>query len=137
MNFILTHFSGDYSVTFWMNPKINTNYSRIMEISNERSDENVIVFFDANQLVAQQSVGNFSTWIRANISIDPFIWHYFAVVQSSTEMFIYINDTLVIRMNSDNLIYSNRMETNLISKSFRKTADIYLDEIKIFDRALE
>ena len=53
MNFILTHFSGDYSVTFWMNPKINTNYSRIMEISNERSDENVIVFFDANQLVAQ------------------------------------------------------------------------------------
>jgi hypothetical protein len=98
---------------------------------------NVIVFFDANQLVAQQSVGNFSTWIRANISIDPFIWHYFAVVQSSTEMFIYINDTLVIRMNSDNLIYSNRMETNLISKSFGKTADIYLDEIKIFDRALE
>jgi hypothetical protein len=134
------YFSGDFTVTAWINLNSYQSYSRIIDFGNGKNNENVIFSMNAagsyllGEIYSGLSVSSLDSNLRMNLSQ----WYFVTFVLNGTTGYIYLNGNK-IEISNQLLVSNNITRTiNYIGKSNSEdtNADAIYDDIKIFKRAL-
>ena len=132
------YFSGDFTVTAWINIKSYQSYSRIFEFGNGKSTNNIILnmYATTSQIEAYFADPNVQYFLTKQI-INLNQWYFVAFVLNGTTGYIYVNGNQV----GSNTLYVptqiNRTQ-NFIGKSRYGDPNpiaIY-DEIQIYQGAI-
>jgi hypothetical protein len=129
------YFSGDFTVTAWINLRSYQSRSRIIDFGNGPSVDSIVFYFKNHKLMAYIR----SRWIESSASIELNQWYHVAFVLSGTNGIIYVNGSLAA---NDVLYVPNdvKRSSNYIGKSNwnnnDRNADAVYDDLKIYNEAL-
>ena len=87
------YFSGDFTVTAWINLKSYEYYSRIFDFNSYGSSDAIVLSMEgtSSSIIAYIENSN----VRAQESIQLNKWYYVAFVLSGTTGFIFVNGNLI------------------------------------------
>ena len=93
------YFSGDFSITAWINLKSNIRSSRIIDFANGSNNNNILFAFNNNQLFGKIFI-NYNSDILQQL-VCPFklelnTWYHVAYVLIESTAFIYKNGIQVV-----------------------------------------
>ena len=139
-----SYFSGDFTVTAWINLRSYQHYSRIIDFGNGENNDNVILGFNGltynlrGEIRSAQSQSQ-KILIASSVSIQLNQWYHVAFVLSGTNGIIYVNGSLAANgvLNVPNDV---KRSSNYIGKSNwnnnDRNADAVYDDLKIYIEAL-
>ena len=139
-----SYFSGDFTVTAWINLRSYQHYSRIIDFGNGENNDNVILGFNGltynlrGEIRSAQSQSQ-KILIASSVSIQLNQWYHVAFVLSGTNGIIYVNGSLAANgvLNVPNDV---KRSSNYIGKSNwnnnDRNADAVYDDLKIYNEAL-
>lgn len=141
------YFGGSqFSILVWVKVKIFTVSSRIIEVSNGRGNNNIILGLTQNldRLPVCKMFSDSITLltIKSTIELSLNVWHHLTCVFSSPNGYIYINGTSYTTItdpfagNPNSVVRSSNFvgRSNWYPTDQDTNAD--LDELKIFNRSL-
>jgi hypothetical protein len=133
------YFSGDFTVTTWINLKSYQSYSRFFDFGNGAGSDNVLLsmtesFSKMHGVIFKSSL---SSYIQTSSIINLNEWYFISFVLSGTTGYIYVNGNQV-KTNQLNVPNSILRANNYIGKSNFGNAntDAVYDEFKIYQGAL-
>ena len=133
------YFSGDFTVTAWINFNSYQSYSRIIDFGNGKNNENIIFSMNAagSYLLGEIYSGSSVRSLDSNFRINLSQWYFVTFVLNGRRGYIYLNGN---QIESNQLSVPNNITrtSNYIGKSNSgdTNADAIYDDIKIFKRAL-
>jgi hypothetical protein len=134
------YFSGDFTVTAWINLKSYQSYSRIFDFGNGPGSDNVFLAMvdTTSQIGGFAFIGSSFSSIQTSSIINLNEWYFISFVLSGTTGYIYLDGNQVV---TDTLNVPNNVTrtNNYIGKSNWATdlnADAIYDEFKIYQGAL-
>jgi hypothetical protein len=135
------YFSGDFTVTAWINLKSYQYYSRIFDFGNGQGIDNIgLAMLETTVQMYGFSFKykSITTIQKSSIKINLNEWYFISFVLSSTTGYIYVNGNQVT--NGTLLVPNNIIRTsNYIGKgnwASNSNADAIYDELKIYQGAL-
>jgi len=136
------YFSGDFTVTAWINLKTSRSWARIFDFGNGQIDNVFLgMYGTSSQLVGKIYKGSSQSQIlTSSIVINLNEWYFISFVLSDTTGFIYVNGNQAVN-GTLNVPNNVTRTTNYIGKSNWATdsniyADAIYDEFKINKVAL-
>ncbi len=135
-----SYFSGDFTVTAWINLRSYQHYSRIIDFGNGENNDNVILGFSGdsdNLFISFNSAQSQKMLIASSVSIKLNQWYHVAFVLSKTKGKIYVDGSSA----ADGTLYvptNVKRNYNYIGKSNwpDPNADAVYDDLKIYNEAL-
>jgi hypothetical protein len=133
------YFSGDFTVTAWINLKSYQSWSRIFDFGNGQI-ENVFLGMHgiSSQLAGSIYISTSFKYIQTSSIINLNKWYFISFVLSGTTSFIHVNGNQV-GTGTLNIPNNIRRTTNYIGKSnwpWDSDANAIYDEFKIYQGAL-
>jgi hypothetical protein len=133
------YFSGDFTVTTWINLKSYHSWARIFDFGNGQI-ENVFLGMHgiSSQLAGSTYISPSFKYIQTSSIINLNKWYFISFVLSGTTSFIYVNGNQV-GTGTLNIPNNIKRTTNYIGKSnwpWDSDANAIYDEFKIYQGAL-
>jgi hypothetical protein len=133
------YFSGDFTVTTWINLKSYQSYSRFFDFGNDAGSDNVLLSMTGpfSQMHGVIFKNSSSSFIQTSPIINLNEWYFISFVLSGKTGYIYVNGNQV-KTNQLNVPNSIIRRINYIGKSnwVNANADAIYDEFKIYQGAL-
>ncbi len=137
------YFSGDFTVTAWMNEQVYKNYSRLFDFGNGNSNDNVLGIASRGTTgYFQAEVYEYSTTggtVYTSQSLPLNQWFFLTEVLQGNTFYIYINGVIWKTGTTSKLPRDIVRNYNYIGRS-NWTADLYyqgyIDDFRIYNRAL-
>jgi hypothetical protein len=132
------YFSGDFTVTAWINLKTSQSWARIFDFGNRESSDNIVLAIVKKTINGKIFNGSSGLSIQTSSIINLNKWYFISFVLSGTTGFIYVNGDQVA---TKELLVPNNITrtTNYIGKSnwaSNPNANAIYDEFKIYQGAL-
>ena len=134
------YFSGDFTITAWINLKSLQQYSRIIDFGNGAPSDNVLLAMDSTGSILYQGIcqGTSCIALTSSLSFSLNQWYHVAFVLNGTIGYIYSNGIQVSTgtLNLPNII--NRT-SNYIGKSnsgSNPNAYAIYDDLRIYQGAM-
>jgi hypothetical protein len=136
------YFSGDFTVTAWINLKSYQYNARILDFSNGGTNSDTIILYMSgsssimlSSAVYQGTNGTIVRWFTSTIVIKLNQWYFVAFVLQNTTSYMYVNGSLAATASL--LIPNNITRTlNYFGRPSPSAPDAIFDEIKIYQGAL-